>query len=224
MKKTLYLVALLVLIVIGALWYGSSSNWSKNYQPTLFDTAASSPVPVSENTKVSNSLSEYQNAELGFSIKYPNIWEREETNSGVTFIIPIDKNQVSTAATLQAGVQVLSGVCAFPPVTIIKDKGTLSIGNQTLNMIAISNTVQGRGYFDRMYSLQSGQICYMFHFSSITLSPSSKGFSGSQLTQATNNNKAIVSAADAAFTDTVKSFAFVAGPQGIDETQAAPAK
>ena len=60
----------------------------------------------------------------------------------------------------------------------------------------------------------------MFTFSSITKDPASVGLKGSNITQAQNNNKAIVTSADAAFTEMVKTFAFVVGPQGIDETKA----
>ncbi len=64
----------------------------------------------------------------------------------------------------------------------------------------------------------------MFAFSSIALSPASKGFTGSQATQMANNNKALVDSADQAFMAVVKSFAYVAPDQGKDETQIAPAK
>lgn len=59
----------------------------------------------------------------------------------------------------------------------------------------------------------------MFTFSSITLDPASKNLTGSNITQAQNNNKAIVTSSDVAFTDMVKSFGFVATAQGIDETK-----
>jgi hypothetical protein len=47
---------------------------------------------------------------------------------------------------------------------------------------------------------------------------------GSQVTQAENNNKAIVNTDDTDFTNMVKSFAYVVLPQGTDETKASPAK
>ena len=138
--------------------------------------------------------------------------------------MPIDQTQVSTVAKLEVDISTVAGKCAFPPVTTIKDRGTLVVGKSTLDMISMDNSVQGRGYFNRMYSLQSGDVCYIFAFSSITQSLTSKGLTGSNQTQATNNNKAIVNAADADFTNMVKSFAFVQGPAGVDETKAAPAK
>jgi hypothetical protein len=56
------------------------------------------------------------------------------------------------------------------------------------------------------------------------LAPSSKNLTGSNVTQAQNNNKAIVSTADGDFTAMVKSFAFVSTPAGTDETKASPSK
>jgi hypothetical protein len=88
----------------------------------------------------------------------------------------------------------------------------------------MSNTVQGRNYFNRMYSLEKAGICYIFAFSSIAQSPTVKNLTGSNLTQAQNNNKAIVNTADLAFTDMVKTFAFVTGPAGKDETTVVPTK
>ena len=225
-KSTLSaLIAVILVIVLGIGWY------SRSGAPTApadmnngTDTNGNPVVASTETTKVSDNTSEYVNDELGFSVKYPSTWEREDANSGVTFVIPIDKNQVSTVATLQTSIQVLSGTCAFPPVTTIKDRSTLTAGTNKFNMITMANTVQGRDYFDRMYSLQHGAVCYIFHFASITLPASSKNLTGSQATQAQNNNKAIVTSSDADFTSMVKTFSFVTLPAGEDETQAAPAK
>ena len=138
--------------------------------------------------------------------------------------MPIDQSQVSTIAKLQADVSVTSGKCAFPPVTTIQDRGTLVVGSKTLNMISMTNTVQGRNYVDRMYSLQNNDVCYVFAFSSIAQSPTVKNLTGSNLTQAQNNNRAMVTTADVAFTDMVKTFMLVTGPQGKDESQVVPMK
>ena len=113
--------------------------------------------------------------------------------------MPIDQAQVSTVAKLESDVIISGGKCAFPPVTTVKDRGTLAVGNLTMDMISIANTVQGRAYFNRMYSLQSGSTCYLFTFSYIALDPATKGLTGSNITQAQNNNKAIMTTADAAF-------------------------
>lgn len=224
-KSTISVVIIVILIVIaGLVWYTKSNPSTSMTSPTTGGATTTASVPVTETTKVSSNTSEYQNAELGFSVKYPSAWEREDTSSGVTFIMPIDKNQVSTIATLDTDIQVVSGKCSFPPVTTIKDRSTITAGGNSFSMISMTNSVQGRDYFDRMYSLQSGNVCYLFHFRSITLPASSKNLTGSQATQAQNNNKAIVNSADAQFTDMVKTFAFVTGPAGEDETQAAPAK
>lgn len=216
----LIVVAIIVIVVI-SMSGKSAGNLSDG---TATDTNSTATPAVSEIKKLSGNISEYHNAELGFALKYPSEWEKEDGNAGVTFIMPIDANQVSTVATLQAVVQVISGTCAFPPVTTIKDRSSVKLGENTFNMISMSNTVQGRTYFNRMYSLQKGEVCYMFSFASISHNPSTKGLTGSNITQAQNNNKAIVNTADSAFTDMVKSFGFVAGPQGQDESTVAPKK
>ena len=64
----------------------------------------------------------------------------------------------------------------------------------------------------------------MLSFSSITLNPTTKGYKGSEATQMSNNNKALVDSADAAFTTMVKSFAYVTGAAGQDETTVVPTK
>lgn len=218
MKKGISAIVLILLVIAAIVMFGKDSGKT----PVNNDKNASTTdsAKVSETVKVSSQTSEYQNAELGFSVRYPTAWERGETDLGVTFTMPIDKAQVSTVGKIQADINVSSGKCAFPPVTTVKDRGTITVGGETLNTISISNTVQGRNYFNRMYSLQKGSICYMFIFSSITLDAASKGLSGSNLTQAQNNNKAIVNTGDTAFIDMVKSFKFVTGPQGVDETKA----
>lgn len=223
-KSTLTAVVIVIVLVIGGIvWYSHSGSTGSQSA----DSGAQGTTPVvasTEATKVSGDMTQYKNDELGFSVNYPTAWEREDSNAGVTFVIPIDKSQVSTIATLQANIQVVPGTCAFPPVTSIKDRGTVTVGSNTMNTVSMSNSVKGYDYFDRMYSLQSGKICYMFHFTSVTQPTSAKSLTGSQATQAQNNNKAIVTSADAQFTSMVKTFAFVTLPAGEDETQAAPAK
>jgi len=228
-KSSIVIVVIIILIVAGILIFGGSSEPSVSPTPSAGSVANSSttpsvPVAVSETTKVSSKVSAYENDELGFSVKYPTAWEKSETTNGVLFLMPIDQSQVSTVAKLEADISVSSGKCSFPPVTTIQDRGTLTVGKDTLNMISMANTVQGRSYFNRMYSLQHGEVCYIFKFASITQSPAVKNLTGSNLTQAQNNNKAIVNTADAAFTEMVKAFSFVSGPQGKDETQVVPVK
>ncbi len=218
-SASLIVVAVIVIIIISM----SSKSATDVSDNSVTDNSTSTPA-VSETKKLSGNLSEYHNSELGFALKYPSEWEKEDGNAGVTFIMPIDATQVSSVATLQASVQVISGTCAFPPVTTIKDRSSVKLGANTFNMISMSNTVQGRVYFNRMYSLQQGEVCYMFSLASIALNPSTKGLTGSNITQAQNNNKAIVNTADSAFTDMVKSFDFVAGPQGQDESTISPKK
>ncbi len=215
-KTSIFIV--LILIIIGIFWYANRSANPADNTPKTDDTTA--PAPVTETSKVSSSLSEYKNSELGFKIQYSNTWEADPTDTGVSFIMPIDTKQVSTIAKLQSEVIVTGGKCSFPPVTTIKERTSVKLGDKTFNMISMSNSVQGRNYFNRMYSIYKDSVCYTFSFASIALSPASKNLTGSNLTQAQNNNKAIIDSADKAFTDSVKSFDFVTGPEGIDETKA----
>ena len=225
-KSTLLTLVVLVIVILGIVWFGRKPI-DTNVNPKSSDnplTGVTTSVPVTETTKVSSKTSKYENAELGFAVNYPTAWEADNTNSGVVFIMPIDTTQVSTIAKLQADVNVLLAKCTFPPVTTIKERSQITIGGLPVNMISMSNMVQGRTYFNRMYSLEKGSTCYMFSFSSITLSPESKRLTGSNITQAQNNNKAIINTADTDFINMVKSFVFVQGEAGQDETKAAPAR
>jgi len=220
MNKNAKVIAfiVIVIVIIGIIWYGRiGQNGS-----SLNATSTPSAIPVSETSKVSGGLSEYKNSELGFAVKYPTTWEAGKTDTGIVFEIPMDDAQVSTIGTLKAEINAVPGKCAFPPVTTVKDRATLKEGDLNFNMISMTNTVQDRSYFNRMYSLQEGAICYLFSFSAVTVGPASKNLTGSNLTQAENNNKAILNTADTQFTDMVKSFKFVTGPQGKDETDVTP--
>ncbi|MFA6432496.1 MAG: hypothetical protein WCV82_01630 [Candidatus Paceibacterota bacterium] len=228
-NKAIVVIVLIIVVVAGIVWFGGRSDKGSDTDTVAnpldqVTNGSNAVLPVSETTQVSSSLSQYQNAELGISVKYPSSWEKEELSSGAHFIMPIDQSQVSTVAKIEADVTVTFGKCAFPPVTTIDDRSVVTVGAISFNMIAISNSVQGRSYFNRMYSYEKGGLCYFFAFSYIALSPDSKGLTGSNLTQATNNNKAIKTAADTAFTAMVKSFGLVAPPQGKDETQAPAVK
>lgn len=224
MKKSIILVV--VIVIIGLIIWGVTRDKGESVVTPGTETASSTPIiPVSETTKVSDKLSEYKNEELGFSVKYPSVWELTPGETGINLVVPTGKPETNTIGKLESKVMVVSGKCAFPPVTTIKERTTLKSGDLNFNMISMSNSVQGRSYFDRMYSLQRGDsICYIFSFSSITLSPASKGFKGSEATQMTNNNKALVDAADASFTSMVKSFAYVVGAAGKSETEVVPVK
>ena len=217
-----------IVIIILAIWLGKSSNkqveWKGPTGEGGVTASTSAPVVVSETTKVSDKVTEYHNAELGFAVKYPSTWEKLDAESGASFIVPIDTTQVSTVSKIQVDIAVTPGKCAFPAVTTVKDRGTVKLGSFTFNSIAMNNNVQNRSYSNRMYSLQKDSVCYMFSFAAIAASPASKHLTGSNLTQATNNNKAIINSADTAFTSMVKTFTFVAGPQGQDETKVAPVK
>ncbi|HTK33498.1 MAG TPA: hypothetical protein VL335_03060 [Candidatus Paceibacterota bacterium] len=221
------IIVIIIFVAVGMYLRSTSHSTPQIGGDVSAPTSEAKPgtaVAVSETTKVSGSLSEYQNAELGFSVKYPSAWEKEEANSGVNFIIPIDQSQVETVKTLQANVQAFSGTCAFPPVTTVKSRDTVKVGSNTFNMIAMNNTVKSLTYTNRMYSLQQGAVCYMFSFAAISSDPSTTGLTGSNVIQAQNNNKAITTTADADFTAMVKSFAIVTTPAGKDESTVAPVK
>lgn len=224
MKKSTIAVVIIVIVALAAVFWLRKSPSSIFPSSNNGNASTTAPVSVVETTKVSSKTSKYENAELGFSVNYPSNWEADNTNTGVAFVMPIDPGQVSTLAKLTADINILASKCAFPPVTTIKERGTITVGKSTLNMITMSNTVQGRGYYNRMYSLQNGAICYLFTFSSITQSPESKKLTGSNVTQAQNNNKAIINTADTDFTNMVKSFTLVEGPAGQDETKISPVK
>jgi hypothetical protein len=221
------IVIVVIAVIIWLVGKGGSSSGVSNTTPNPLDAVTgttTAPLPVSETTKVSGSLSKYENAELGFGVQYPSTWEKGELANGVQFVIPVDASQVSTVNRLEADVNVSSGKCAFPPVTTVESRGTLTLQGITANMITLSNNVQGRSYWNRMVSLEKGGVCYFFAFSYVALSPESKNLTGSNLTQAKNNNNAIKLTGDAAFMNMVKSFVFVAPPAGQDETKAAPVK
>lgn len=221
MKKSL--IVIIVLIIIGAvIWKISSSKTPVNPNQNEKETVS---VPTSQTVKVSDKLSEYKNDELGFSVKYPTTWEKAESSSNVTFSVPFsDEKEKNTIGKLESKIDIISGSCAFPPVTTIKERSSLKVKDATFNMISMSNTVQGRNYFNRMYSLQKDSICYFFTFSSITLSPTSKGYTGTEAQKVGARNLALVDTADSQFKDMIKSFAFVISPAGQDETKVAPKK
>ncbi|MDQ5893317.1 MAG: hypothetical protein QG640_329 [Patescibacteria group bacterium] len=224
MKKIIILV--LILAVIGAVaWKFTSSN--KGVTDNDKEDAAQDElkVPTSQTVKVSDKLSEYKNDELGFSVKYPTTWERGEAANNVTFSVITDSTkEKNTIGNLQAKIDILSSKCAFPPVTTVKERDVLKVGDLSFNMISIANTVQGRNYFSRMYSLQKDSICYFFTFTSVVLSPTSKGFVGADAQAVGARNTMLVDTTDAQFKDMIKSFKFVVGPAGQDETKVSPKK
>lgn len=217
------LIGVIVVVLIIVVWMMGKGNSNTNPgNETLNGEETTTPLAASETVKVSGSLSKYQNAELGFAVQYPSNWEKGDSATGVQFVIPIDKDQVSTVNRLEANISVDPGKCSFPPVTTVDSRGTIKVGEVTLNTISMSNTVQGRQYFNRMYSLEKGGVCYFFTFAFVSLSTDK--LTGSNLIQAQNNNKAIKATADAAFIAMVKTLTFVAPPAGEEETKAAPKK
>lgn len=223
MKKIIAIVVVLVIIILLVLKFSASPKAPEISTPFEESTTT---VPTSQTVKVSEKLSEYKNDELGFTIKYPTIWERIDAPSNVTFDIPAASTAANknTIGSMQAKVDIVSGKCSFPPVTTILERDTLKVGALSFNMISISNTLQGRNYFSRLYSLQKDSICYYFTYTSITLSPAAKGYVGADAQKVGAQNKTLVDTADSQFKDMVKSFAFIVGPVGKDEASVTPNK
>lgn len=219
MKKTITILALLV-VVGGIAWVWKGNNTKTDLPPG--DTSPTVSAPVVENTKVSDKLSEYKNEELGFSVKYPSVWTIKDQDGVVTLSIPLPKSDTSTVSKLESKISFAPGKCAFPPVTTIKDRGTLKTDVVTFNYISMANSVQGKSYFDKMYSLQKDSVCYFFSLSTITDSPAAKGLKGSELTKMNNNNKAVIDGTNEAFSAMVKSFSYVVSKEGQDEATVRP--
>lgn len=215
-KTTITVVVLAIVIILAIVLFGSKSTTNTSNVANNTETSTQS-VPVSETVKVSGKLTEYKNSELGFAVQYPSSWSKGESASGVNFVVPIDKDTVTTMAKLEVDISTFSGKCAFPPVTTVKERKTVTLGDKSFSMITLANTVQNRSYFNRMYSYQRDNVCYIFAFSSISFAPASKGLSGSNVVQAENNNKALINTTDQAFTEMVKSFQFVKTEDGKDE-------
>ncbi len=223
MKKISILVVLLV-IILAIVWrYNSSSDTATNTTNNQEEVTVS--VPSKETVKVSDKISEYKNNELGFAVKYPTAWSVEESVSGVSFFVPTDKEvEKNTVRNLKTDINVLSGKCSFPAVTTVKERDTVKVGDLSFNMISIANTVQGTNYFNRIYTLQNNSICYVFTLTSVTSSPTGKGYSATDIQKIGSVNKTLVDTADTQFKDMIKSFKFVTGPEGQDETKIAPKK
>ncbi len=221
MKKSILII--IVLIIIGAIiWKANGPSVPKEIPIEKTETPS---APSSETVKVSDKLLEYKNNELGFAVKYPTSWEKLESASNITFNIPVgNSSEKNTVSKIEAKIDISSASCTFPLVTTVKERNTLKVGDSTLNMISISNTLQGKTFFNRMYSLQKGSVCYYFTFGAITSSPSSKGYTGADAQKVGSRNTSIIDTADSQFKDMVKSFVFIESPAGQDEATVAPKK
>jgi hypothetical protein len=217
-KQYIVWAVVIIVIIIGGVWIAENRSGSSDMGAMSSSTASVSPT---QTTKLSSSLSQFKNEELGFSVQYPSAWEADSADAGVTFVIP-DQFPQTTLGTLQASIQVLSGTCAFPPVVTVKDKGTMNVGDLSFDTLSIENSVQGRDYFDHLYALQKGGVCYMFIFNSVTVNPTTKGFSTSDVPKIDANNQLHISDADDAFKAVVSSFTFVSTPAGQDEATVKP--
>ena len=221
MKKALIVIVLIIIVGL-VIWKvkGSPSLSNLTDTSTSTSTAETISIPSSQTVKVSDKLSEFKNDELGFSVKYPTNWEKFESPSNVVFSLnTADEKEKNTVGKLESKIDVFSASCVFPPATTIKERSTLKVKDLSLNMISMSSTVQGRNYFTRMYTLQKNSICYYFTFNSITLSPTSKGYTGADAQKVGARNILLVDTADTQFKDMVKTFSFTTPPVGEDETK-----
>ncbi len=223
MKKLIILI-IAVLIIGAVVWKFTSSTNPSDGGLTDINATSTNSVPTSQTVVVSNKLSEYKNDELGFSVKYPTTWVKTESPTGVNLTATIDSSMKNTIGNIEAKIDIISGKCAFPLVTTVKERDTMKVGDLSFSMISIANTIQSRNFFNRMYSLQKDSVCYFFSLSSNTTSPSAKGLTGADAQKAAANNRTIVDQADSQFKDMVKSFKFIVGPAGQDETTASPKK
>jgi hypothetical protein len=215
MKKSISIV--IALIVVGLVaWFFTRGNQSADISGAGSTAQVNSPTSL---TQVSSTLSMYRNEELGFSVQYPTAWTVEASPSGALFTIPHDATTtgMNTLNKLQVNVDVVPGSCTFPQVTTIDAHDSIKVNDVPFNMIAMKNAVQGRQYFNRMYSTPKGTICYMFNFSSIASNPSSKGYSTADLDKVNTNNKILVDNADTAFKALIQSFTYVTTPDGDNE-------
>lgn len=213
MKKSLIIIVVLI-IVGGFAWYVQKSG-----QPTV-DTNQPVAITPTSFTKVDDKLSQYKNEELGFSVNYPNNWTNEAAPTGVVFTLPTSTLSTGTnsIAKMQVNIDVVPGSCAFPQVTTISERTSTKINGVSFNMVAMSNKVQGRTYFNRMYATPKQSICYVFNLSSIALDPTTnKNYSASQVQAVTAANKEAVAAADAAYKEVIKTFTYVVSPEGENE-------
>jgi hypothetical protein len=223
MKKIIIFI-IAIAILGGIVWRFNSGTSSDRRSKDDANATATTSIPASKTVEVSNKLSEYKNDELGFSVKYPTTWERTESPTGVNLVSVVDSKIKHTIGNIETKIDIISGKCAFPPVTTIKERDTLTVGDLKFSMISIANTIQNRNFFSRMYSLQKGSVCYFFTLSTITSSPTSKGLTGADAQKASANNTTLVDQADSQFKDMVKSFKFLVSAVGEDEAKIAPKK
>ena len=215
-KTTIWsVVAVIVVIAIIVVAVGKSGSTSNSTGSTATNTtggntAATVPAPpVVNNVSVSETLSQYQNSELGYSLNYPKVWNLSNNLSGPTFNISTS----NTIKTLNVSASFTSGKCAFPtvPKKSITDSGVVKSGAFTFNMEAYASTAGGYDLFNRVYTLQQDSICYVFTLESAVKS--------GDITA-----KNTVTATDKSFTTMVKSFAILTGATGDSETDHASGK
>ena len=198
-KNTLIAVGIIIVVIIIAIF----AFGHKRAVPggPLENLASELPGTVASTTKVSSTLTKYENDELGFTVTYPNAWSLVDEASGPSFIIPAraaGETSVSPFASIEASIG-FSGTCSI--------KGSaVKVGALSFIATTSTQTVRGKTNFKHIYSLSQDGVCYLFTLDSAV---------DSSIASA---HQPIITAADQSFTDMVKSFAPVIGPAGDSET------
>jgi hypothetical protein len=201
MKKNtiigIVVVIIIVLVGIIALKRGTPSP-----EAQLQTLATELPATISETTKVSSTLTKYENDELGFTVTYPNTWALSDSPSGPSFIIPAKaagETSGSPFASIEASIGFAGGACSA--------KGTpLKVGSLSFMTTSTTETIKAQSHMKHVYALAQDGVCYLFTLESATAS----SIAGA--------HAPIITSADQAFTDMVKSFAPVVSAAGDSET------
>jgi hypothetical protein len=201
MKKNTIITAgvIIIIIIIALITWGHKR--SSPTDTTLQNLASELPSTVASTTKVSSTLTKYENDELGFTVTYPNAWSLVDEPAGPSFIVPARAaGETSTGpfASIEAGISFTGGNCT------LKGSSTKING---LSFVATSSTQtsHGKKNFKHVYALSQDSVCYVFSLDSAV---------DSSIASA---HQPIISAADDSFIEMVKSFAPVVGPSGDSE-------
>ncbi len=201
MKKKAIIGAVIIIAVIIIALFAFGHKRAPQGGP-LENLASELPGTVASTTKVSSTLTKYENDELGFTVTYPNAWSLVDEAAGPSFIIPAraaGETSASPFASIEASIGFKGGTCTIKGSTV--KVGALSFVATTSTQVA-----KGKTNFKHVYSLSQDGVCYLFTLDSSV---------DSSIASA---HQPIITAADQSFTDMIKSFAPVVGPAGDSET------
>jgi hypothetical protein len=199
-KNTLVIVGIIIVAIIIIVFAFGHKKTAPG--AGLENLASELPSTIASTTKVSSTLTKYENDELGFTVTYPSAWSLVDAASGPSFIIPAraaGETSASPFASIESSIGFKGGACTV--------KGTsLKVGALSFVSTTTTQTNKGKTNFKHVYALSQDGVCYLFTLDSAV-----------DTTIATAHQP-IITAADQAFTDAVKSFAPVTGPAGDSET------